>query len=213
MLAAVCVSDPLSVDCVPSAADVIAQRLPAAVWRASPNCDERLDPDDLALIVIHNISLPPDRYDAHPDAPDGPHNNYVDDLFLNRLDPAAHPYFATIAGLQVSAHLCIFRDGRIHQYVAFDRRAWHAGASTWQGRSRCNDFSIGIELEGSDTRPFSDAQYAALIDTIRWLQTRYPQLPREAITGHSDIAPGRKTDPGPYFDWPRLRAGLGIATP
>ena len=207
-------SDPLSIDCVPSAADAIAQRLPGALWCASPNSDERPDPADLALIVIHNISLPPDSYDAHPDAPEGsPPQSYIDDLFLNRLDPAAHPYFASIAGLQVSAHLCIFRDGRIHQYAAFDRRAWHAGASTWQGRSRCNDFSIGIELEGSDTRPFTDAQYTALIDTIRWLQTRYPQLPREAITGHSDIAPGRKTDPGPHFDWPRLRTALGIATP
>ena len=196
------------------AADAIAQRLPGALWCASPNSDERPDPADLALIVIHNISLPPDSYDAHPDAPEGsPPQSYIDDLILNRLDPAAHPYFASIAGLQVSAHLCIFRDGRIHQYAAFDRRAWHAGASTWQGRSRCNDFSIGIELEGSDTRPFTDAQYTALIDTIRWLQTRYPQLPREAITGHSDIAPGRKTDPGPHFDWPRLRTALGIATP
>jgi AmpD protein len=204
----------LSIDCVPSAADAIAQRLPGALWCASPNSDERPDPADLALIVIHNISLPPDSYDAHPDAPEGsPPQSYIDDLFLNRLDPAAHPYFASIAGLQVSAHLCIFRDGRIHQYAAFDRRAWHAGASTWQGRSRCNDFSIGIELEGSDTRPVTDAQYTALIDTIRWLQTRYPQLPREAITGHSDIAPGRKTDPGPHFDWPRLRTALGIATP
>ncbi len=210
MQAAVCVSDPVSVDCVPSAANAIAHRVPGAVWRASPNCDERPDPTDLALIVIHNISLPPDAYDAHPDAPEG---SYIDDLFLNRLDPAAHPYFATIAGLQVSAHLCIFRDGRIHQYVAFDRRAWHAGASSWQGRSRCNDFSIGIELEGSDTQPFTDAQYTALIATIRWLQTRYPQLPREAITGHSDIAPGRKTDPGPHFDWPRLRTALGLPTP
>nr|WP_275949631.1 1,6-anhydro-N-acetylmuramyl-L-alanine amidase AmpD [Nevskia ramosa] len=204
----------MSIDCVPLAADAIAQRLPGALWCASPNSDERPDPADLALIVIHNISLPPDSYDAHPDAPEGsPPKSYIDDLFLNRLDPAAHPYFASIAGLQVSAHLCIFRDGRIHQYAAFDRRAWHAGASTWQGRSRCNDFSIGIELEGSDTRPFTDAQYTALIDTIRWLQTRYPQLPREAITGHSDIAPGRKTDPGPHFDWPRLRTALGIATP
>lgn len=210
MQAAVCVSDPVSVDCVPSAANAVAHRLPGAVWRASPNCDERFDPADLALIVIHNISLPPDTYDAHPDAPEGSH---IDDLFLNRLDPTAHPYFATITGLQVSAHLCIFRDGRIHQYVPFERRAWHAGASHWQGRSRCNDFSIGIELEGSDTRPFTEAQYTALINTIRWLQTRYPQLPRAAIIGHSDIAPGRKTDPGPHFDWPRLRAALGIATP
>ena len=202
-------SDHGSGGCVPSAADIAAHRLPGARWRPSPNCDERADPADLALIVIHNISLPPDCYDCHPDAPEG---SYIDDLFLNRLDPAAHPYFATIAGLTVSAHLCIFRDGRIVQYVTFDRRAWHAGASSWQGRTRCNDFSIGIELEGSDHEPFTEAQYAALPDTIRWLQARYPQLPRDAITGHSDIAPGRKTDPGPCFDWRRLRAALAAAT-
>ena len=183
MTAVVCVSDPASAHCVPSPADATTQshRLAGAAYRASPNCDERPDPADLALIVIHNISLPPDTYDVHPR---GPHGSYIDDLFLNRLDPAAHPYFETIHTLRVSAHLCIFRDGRIHQYVPFDQRAWHAGASEWRGRTRANDFSIGIELEGSDTRPFTEAQYAALIATIRTLQARYPQLPRDAITGH-----------------------------
>ncbi len=202
-------SDPAPVDCVPSPLNAAtpSHRLPGAAYRASPNCDERPDLADLALIVVHNISLPPDTYGTHPGAPD---DSYIDELFLNRLDPAAHPYFESIAALRVSAHLCIFRDGRIHQYVPFDRRAWHAGASVWQGRTRANDFSIGIELEGSDSRPFTEAQYAALSATIQWLQARYPQLPRTAITGHSDIAPGRKTDPGPYFDWPRLRAALGL---
>lgn len=205
-------SDPAQAYCVPSAADAAppAHRLAGAAYRASPNCDARPDPGDLALIVIHNISLPPDRYDAHPQAPLG---SYIDDLFLNRLDAAADPYFAGIAALQVSAHLCIFRDGRIQQYVPFDQRAWHAGASCWRGRTRANDFSIGIELEGSDSRPFTDAQYRALADSIRSLQARYPQLPRTAITGHSDIAPGRKTDPGPHFDWPRLHAALGLDQP
>lgn len=191
---------------VPSPLRVLDHRLSGAAYRASPNCDERPDPQDLSLIVIHNISLPPDTYGAHPDAPDG---SYIDDLFLNRLDPAADPYFAGIAALRVSAHLCIFRDGRITQYVPFDRRAWHAGVSEWRGRTRANDFSIGIELEGSDVRPFSEAQYAALIATIAALRAAYPTLTPAAITGHSDIAPGRKTDPGPHFDWPRLHAALG----
>lgn len=193
---------------VPSSFRVRAHRLVGAAYRASPNCDARADPDDLSLIVIHNISLPPDSYATHPDAPAG---SYIDDLFLNRLDATRHPYFEGIAALRVSAHLCIFRDGRIVQYVPFDQRAWHAGISEWQGRSRCNDFSIGIELEGSDVRPFTESQYAALTATIDALLAAYPTLRRDAITGHSDIAPGRKTDPGPYFDWPRLRAALGGA--
>ena len=131
---------------VPSSLRVHDHRLEGAAYRASPNADARANPQDLSLIVVHNISLPPDSYDTHPDAPDG---SYIDDLFLNRLDPAAHPYFEAIAALRVSAHLCIFRDGRIHQYVPFDRRAWHAGVSAWRGRTRCNDFSIGIELEAA----------------------------------------------------------------
>ncbi len=208
MTALSCESDRSVIADVPSSLRVRDHRLSGAAYRASPNCDERADPQDLALIVIHNISLPPDTFDAHPDAPDG---SYIDDLFLNRLDAAAHPYFATIAELRVSAHLCIFRDGSIRQYVPFDRRAWHAGASEWRGRTRCNDFSIGIELEGSDFRPFTDAQYAALIETIKALLAAYPTLSREAIAGHSDIAPDRKTDPGPHFDWSRLHAALGAS--
>lgn len=193
---------------VPSSFRVHDHRLSGAAYRASPNADARANPQDLSLIVIHNISLPPDTYETHPDAP---HGSYIDDLFLNRLDASAHPYFDGIAALRVSAHLCIFRDGRIVQYVPFDRRAWHAGVSEWRGRTRCNDFSIGIELEGSDVRPFTERQYAALTATIEALLAAYPTLSREAITGHSDIAPGRKTDPGPYFDWPRLRAAVGGA--
>lgn len=181
------------------AVDPATHRLRGADWRPSPNYDARPDPDDLTLLVIHNISLPPNQFG-------GPH---IDELFHNRLDSAAHPYFAGIAALRVSAHLCIFRDGRIAQYVAFRDRAWHAGASSWRGRSRCNDFAIGIELEGCDTQPFTDAQYAALATTTRALLAAYPSLKPDAIAGHSDIAPGRKTDPGPCFDWARYRDSLG----
>ncbi len=164
----------------------------------SPNHDERPDPADISLLVIHAISLPPDQFG-------GP---WISDLFLNRLDPDAHPYFATIHTRKVSAHLCIFRGGAITQYVPFDRRAWHAGESFYEGRTRCNDFSIGIELEGCDTQAFTDAQYAALSAATRAILTRYPRITPARITGHSDIAPARKTDPGPHFDWARYRAGL-----
>lgn len=198
-------SDPDRAAAVPPrlAVDVAAHRLRGAAFLPSPNCDERPAPAELSLLVIHNIALPPERF-----GPPGAPHSFIDDLFLNRLDPQADPYFATIADLRVSSHLCVFRDGRIHQYVLFDRRAWHAGVSHWRGRERCNDFSIGIELEGSDTQPFEDAQYAALAAATRALLHAYPGLSREAITGHSDIAPGRKTDPGPCFDWPRYRALL-----
>ena len=164
-----------------------ARRLP------SPNCDAR--PEDMAieLIVIHNISLPPGVFDG----------DAVIDLFTNRLDWDAHPYFQGIRGLKVSAHFFIRRDGSLIQFVPCTQRAWHAGASNWQGRERCNDFSVGIELEGSDDLPFTDAQYAALIPLVRQLKQTYPIA---AVVGHSDIAPGRKTDPGPHFDWQRLHA-------
>jgi AmpD protein len=133
---------------------------------------------------------------------------YIDDLFLGRLDPAAHPYFETIAGLRVSAHACIFRDGAVTQYVPFDRRAWHAGVSSYAGRERCNDYSIGVELEGSDNLPFTDGQYASLAGLAQALLRRYPAITPQRIAGHSDIAPGRKTDPGPCFDWTRLHGSL-----
>lgn len=164
----------------------------------SPNVSDRAVGTPIDLLVIHNISLPPGQFG-------GP---WIDDLFCNRLDPAAHPYFAEIAHLQVSAHLLIDRAGQTTQYVPFDRKAWHAGQSTYGDRSACNEFSIGIELEGCDDRAFTDAQYERLIQVVSALLAHYPQLSAEAIVGHSDIAPGRKTDPGPCFDWGRLRAAL-----
>lgn len=167
----------------------------------SPHFDERPDADDISLVVIHNISLPPDQFG-------GP---WIDQLFMGRLDWAAHPYFETLRDLCVSAHLCVFRDGQVTQYVPFDHRAWHAGVSTHEGRERCNDFSIGIELEGSDHVAFEPAQYDALTNILAALFARYPRLGPDRITGHSDIAPGRKTDPGPYFDWALLRARLRAA--
>lgn len=164
----------------------------------SPNCDERPQPLDISLLVIHAISLPPERFG-------GP---WIDRLFTNTLAPEAHPYFAGLRDLRVSAHLLIRRRGGIVQYVPFQRRAWHAGVSHFEGRERCNDFSIGIELEGCDTRPFTDRQYTQLTAVTRALLARYPRLTPARIVGHSDIAPGRKTDPGPCFDWARYRGAI-----
>ena len=161
----------------------------------SPNCDARPAGCAINLLVIHNISLPPDEFGG----------NGVIELFTNRLDPKEHPYYQTLNDLRVSAHFFIRRDGEIIQFVPCEKRAWHAGASCWQGKTCCNDFSIGIELEGSDTTPFTDIQYAALIPLTRALQKTYPIT---SIAGHSDIAAGRKTDPGPCFDWERYRAAL-----
>ncbi len=165
------------------------------VFRPSPHFDERPDGERISLLVIHNIALPPGEYG-------GP---WIDDLFMGRLDASAHPYFEQIAGLEVSSHYLIRRDGSLIQYVPCEKRAWHAGASSWKGRERCNDFSIGVELEGSDDVPFSEPQYATLIALARRLFERYGRLD---IAGHSDIAPGRKTDPGPWFEWERLRSAL-----
>ncbi|SHG62921.1 AmpD protein [Hydrocarboniphaga daqingensis] len=173
-------------------------RLTGARWHASPNHDERPDGCTIDLLVIHAISLPPEQFG-------GP---WIDALFTNTLDAGAHPYFAGIATLTVSAHCCIRRDGSVTQYVPFDRRAWHAGASQWRGRNRANDFSVGIELEGSDTQPFEPAQYETLAALTHALWARYPTLAPDAIAGHSEIAPGRKTDPGPHFDWAGYRARL-----
>lgn len=158
----------------------------------SPNCDERPAGAAIDLLVIHNISLPPGEFG-------GPG---IVDLFMNRLDPGAHPYYRGIAHLQVSAHFLVRRDGELIQFVPCARRAWHAGESTWRGRDRCNDYSIGIELEGADEQAFADIQYEQLARLTRALQIAYPGF---EIVGHSDIAPARKTDPGPCFDWPRLR--------
>ncbi len=158
----------------------------------SPNCDDRPPGQPVRLIVVHAISLPPGRFGG-----DG-----IERLFTNALDPAAHPYYREIRSLRVSAHFLIRRDGGIVQFVPCDRRAWHAGTSLWRGVERCNDFSIGIELEGSDEAPFESPQYRALARLIQALRRRYPI---EDIVGHADVAPDRKTDPGPHFDWAQLQ--------
>jgi len=165
--------------------------VPRARQVPSPNCDARPDAAPIDLVVVHGISLPPGEYG-------GPG---IVALFGNRLDPGAHPYYATIAGLRVSSHFLIRRDGELLQFVPCAQRAWHAGESSWRGRPGCNDYSIGIELEGTDTKPYAAAQYATLVRLARALCRRYPIA---AIAGHSDVAPGRKTDPGPAFDWTRV---------
>jgi AmpD protein len=170
---------------------------------ASPNHDERPGAIPPELILVHGISLPPDEYGGA----------WIDRLFTNTLPPNApdvHPFFATVMTLRVSSHLLIRRDGEYVQYVPFHLRAWHAGASSYCGRERCNDFSIGIELEGSDELAYEPAQYRALSTAVHALCRAYPSLSPERIAGHSDVAPGRKTDPGPAFDWPRLRALLRL---
>jgi len=163
----------------------------AATQVPSPNRDPRPSQTAISLVVVHGISLPPGSFSG-----DG-----IERLFTNRLDPAAHPYFATIAEMRVSSHFLIRREGELTQFVACSERAWHAGPSSWRGRERCNDFSVGIELEGADDVPYATAQYAMLARLVRALARRYPITD---VVGHSDIAPGRKTDPGPAFDWPRL---------
>lgn len=167
----------------------------------SPNFDDRPNEGDVSLLVIHNISLPPGEFG-------GP---WIEDFFLNRLDPGVHAYFSEIHELKVSAHLLIRRDGEIIQFVPLNKRAWHAGVSCFEERDRCNDFSIGIELEGCDDKPFSEAQYQALARVTRWIQAQYPAIDEQRIVGHSDIAPGRKTDPGACFDWARFRSMLAGA--
>jgi len=172
--------------------------LRAAELRPSPNQDDRPDGCEPELVVIHGISLPPGCYD-------GP---YIEQLFTNCLDPQEHAYFAEIAILQVSAHLLMRRDGNILQFVPFGRRAWHAGESRFRGRGGCNDFAIGIELEGTDDEAYTDLQYRQLVGVVDALIDTYEQLSVRRIAGHCDIAPGRKTDPGPAFDWLRLYDGL-----
>jgi AmpD protein len=165
--------------------------LDAALAVPSPNFDARPDQISVELLVVHAISLPPGEFG-------GP---YIHALFQNRLEAALHPYFQTIDGLKVSTHFLIDRAGRLFQFVACNQRAWHAGASVWQGRERCNDFSIGIELEGCDDMPFTNDQYIVL---KRLANTVCRHFPIRDVVGHSDIAPDRKTDPGPFFDWTRL---------
>jgi AmpD protein len=169
-----------------------AERVP------SPNFNERPGDAAIDLLVVHNISLPPGEFG-------GP---WIDALFQNRLDAKAHPFFAEIAALRVSSHLLIRRDGRLIQYVPLHKRAWHAGDSIFAGRRNCNDYSIGVELEGADDCCFEDIQYQRLAQVTKALRKRYPAISKERIAGHSDIAPGRKSDPGPHFDWPRFFAAL-----
>ena len=161
----------------------------------SPNQDERPPGVAITLVVLHSISLPPGEYGGE----------HIERLFTNRLDAAAHPYFREVHALRVSAHFLIRRDGEVVQFVPVERRAWHAGASSWRGRGRCNDFSIGIELEGAEDDAFTDRQYEALARLIRDLRKK---LPLRDVAAHSDVAPGRKTDPGAHFDWARLLADL-----
>lgn len=163
----------------------------------SPNHDERPAGLPVDLLVVHNISLPPGVFGG----------DAIEALFQNRLDPAGHPYFATVHALRVSAHFLIRRDGELVQFVSCGQRAWHAGQSDFLGRQRCNDFSIGVELEGADDRPFDEAQYRTLSALTGLLRRRYPIA---AVAGHSDIAPGRKTDPGPHFDWDRFAGEAGL---
>jgi N-acetyl-anhydromuramoyl-L-alanine amidase len=167
----------------------------------SPNRDARPVGTVPDLIVVHGISLPPGEFGGA----------WIDRLFTNTLPAGEHPYFAEIEGLTVSSHLCIDRKGEVRQYVSFNERAWHAGSSSYQGRSACNDFSIGIELEGADTVPYEPVQYQALADAIAALCAAYPALSADRLVGHSDISPGRKTDPGPAFDWPRARSLVAAA--
>ena len=165
--------------------------LPGVRRVESPNCDDRPAGTEISLLIVHSISLPPGEYGG----------DSIERLFTNRLDPEAHPYFREIEGMKVSAHFLVRRDGRLIQFVPVYRRAWHAGASSWRGRKACNDFSIGVELEGTDDTPFEEAQYQALEQLIARLRTA---LPLRDIAAHSDVAPGRKTDPGPAFAWARL---------
>lgn len=164
----------------------------------SPNCEPRPEGNKPELLVIHNISLPPGEFGG----------DAIEELFCNCLDWDSHPYYQEIRGLRVSAHLLIRRDGEPVQFVSFDERAWHAGQSCFEGRENCNDFSIGIELEGTDELPYTDRQYEMLADITSALLSAYPGMNSTRIAGHSDIAPGRKTDPGPAFDWPRYRQAL-----
>ncbi len=177
-------------------------RLDIACWCPSPNFGPRPPgPDgDITLLVIHNISLPPGQFGG----------GYVQQFFQNKLPADAHPYFAEIAALRVSSHLLIERDGAVTQFVNFNDRAWHAGRSVYEGRADCNDYSVGIELEGTDTDAYCAVQYEVLADIVRALQAEYPAIGRR-ITGHEHIAPGRKTDPGPAFDWQYLFRTLALS--
>ena len=193
-------------EAAPASAPVASRRLR---WRqgwwsgasrcSSPNFGPRPAGALVELVVLHSISLPPGHYGG----------DAIERLFTNRLDPDAHPYYQALRGLQVSAHFVVHRSGRLRQFVSCDQRAWHAGESSWRGRSQCNDWSIGIELEGLEGQPFDAAQYTALLPLLAAICRRYPV---RDLAGHEHVAPGRKLDPGPGFDWPGLRAASGFPT-
>lgn len=176
---------------------VVNGQLRGATWWPSPNFNARPAHTEIQLVVIHNISLPPSQFGG----------GYIQQFFQNQLDWSIHPYFETIRGMQVSAHVLILRTGEMLQLVNFNDRAWHAGRSSYLGLPECNDYSVGIELEGSDDLPFEAIQYTQLAAVVQALQAAYPAI-QNHIAGHSDIAPNRKTDPGPCFDWQRLRGIL-----
>ncbi|MDO6825673.1 1,6-anhydro-N-acetylmuramyl-L-alanine amidase AmpD [Marinobacter sp. 1_MG-2023] len=173
-------------------------RLASARWCPSPNYGARPEGAEISLLVVHSISLPPGQFGG----------SYIEDFFTNCLNPSEHPYFATIADMHVSAHALIRRDGSVVQFVSLLERAWHAGRSCFQGVDECNDFSIGIELEGADDVPYTPEQYVSLAELSTVICSAWPEITDDRITGHCDIAPGRKTDPGPAFDWQYFRASL-----
>ena len=175
-------------------------RISFARWTPSPNFGPRPDGAGISLLVVHNISLPPGQFGGRE----------IEDFFCNQLDHSAHPYFKTIEGVQVSAHLLIRRDGALVQFVSLLDRAWHAGRSCFEGQEECNDFSIGIELEGTDDTPYTTEQYRMLAKVADLIMTAWPDITANRITGHCDIAPGRKSDPGPAFDWRDFRSALEI---
>lgn len=178
---------------------IIDHKLCGVKHRSSAHCDDKPS-GEVSLVVLHCISLPEGHYG----------NSHIDDLFMGCIDCDAHESFSSLSGLRVSAHVVIDRNGSVTQYVPFDRRAWHAGASSFNGREKCNDYSVGIELEGTDKTVFTDAQYRSLDAVLKALLSHYGELTPAKIVGHSDIAPERKTDPGIGFDWQRVRASLGL---
>lgn len=182
--------------------DQAADNIPLLIQRPSTHYDARPAGETISLLVIHNISLPAGSFAQEPET------SYVDALFCGSLDTSAHPDFVSLQGLRVSAHCVIWRNGQIFQYVPFTERGWHAGVSYFAGRERCNDFSIGIELEGTDNIPYTKQQYSSLLQLTRYLMKRYPAITLDRIVGHCDIAPGRKTDPGAAFDWQRYKDAL-----
>jgi AmpD protein len=181
--------------------DVESGLMQGARQIASPNHDLRPPGVEADLIVVHGISLPPGEYGGA----------WIDRLFTNTLPAEVHPYFAEVCSLRVSSHVVVSREGAVTQYVKFTERAWHAGRSIYQGREACNDFSVGIELEGTDTTPYEAAQYSALAEVVAALCATYPRLSPNRLVGHNDISPGRKSDPGPAFDWPRARRLIAAA--